>query len=164
MWCSQVSFHTLSPKACSPFVLHSWIDLTTIDIQKRICSVFNYSISTETEDFGSEIDLEIDTSFENIGVFTPRDFFDTGALSPIRRSISSTERLRANSLERNRANSSTEDRPRLRSRANSIDGVSNELLTPLRRRVHAQLADMKLKRNIKLSTGSRPHSDSYEGF
>ena len=62
----------------------------------------------------------------------------------MKRSASITERSRANSAE---------DRPRLRSRANSIDNVSDQLLTPLRKRVQAQLVHKRMKKSLNLLSG-----------
>jgi hypothetical protein len=136
----------------SPLVVQSWIDLTTVDIQKRICSVFDYTFPQEEDsDLDDEVEYEIDTSLEKVPTAaTPRDFFDSPNFSPITRKPSLSERLRANSLET----------PRLRGRTysmgrtNSIENVSDDLLNPLRRRIQSQLVEQKMRKSLNLTAGT----------
>jgi hypothetical protein len=170
----------LSP---SPLILQSWIDLTTVDIQKRLCTLFDYSLSEENEDLLDEVEDQIEASFENLALTSSKapDFFDTyNSISP-RRTGSFSGRLRTSSFsERLRATSFSMEpqapTPNYRSRANSISranslcrtssmdysaAAADDLLTPLRKRIERQLAEQKMKQNLNLSAGlSSPLSSS----
>lgn len=156
-WIYEVSFsffHIWS--SVSPLVLQSWIELTAVDIQKRICEVFQFSFTDEEEDILDEIEYEIDASFETVAVleYTPREIFDTN-FSPVPVRSTFSERMRTNSFDTPRLRTRTNSISRANSiiRHNSIDNVSADLLTPLRKRIETQVVEQKLlkKYNLKAS-------------
>ena len=114
-----------------PLDLNSWVEVTVRDIHQELCDTLGYQFGALDD---TEVDFEINKSFENVSISTPK-----------------------RKKNRSQQGTSFEGQSKFYSTNKITNVFSDEMLSPLRQRVQKQFSLFGVDHRSKLAICKDPH-------